>query len=82
VIFKSLHRLFLLLVVGFAIMGFIQVPLGEKTAFQYVDEFLKSSTAQEAREDALDRLDTVSTALKADLEARNARRSSEGAETP
>lgn len=66
------------MILGFALLGFLGVPIFEKTGYEHLRDFLASPTAQEAGEELGNTLDE----LQSELEERERLRRENADEPP
>jgi hypothetical protein len=73
VIFGTAKRIITLVVLGFAVLGFVGVPIFEKTGYEHLRDFLGSPTAKEASSEIEGHIES----FQKELDAREKKRSEE-----
>ena len=72
-IFGTAKRIITLVVLGFAFLGFVGVPIFEKTGYEHLRDFLDSPTAKEAG----DEIEQQFESFQKELEAREKKHAEE-----
>lgn len=64
-IFGTAKRIITLVVLGFALLGFVGVPIFEKTGYEHLRDFLNSETAKETGDEIEQRIESFQHELDA-----------------